>query len=91
MIAKLPKRTEDTIQHLIETGEFADSEAVLVQAVDELALRREQAAQLRALLQPSIEQVDRGEYREFTPEVRREIWEAALRRYAAGDTPGDHA
>ena len=91
MITKLPKETEATIQHLIATGEFADSEAVLIQAVKELARRREQAARLRALLQPSIEQVERGETAKPSQDLLDEKWEAALAKYYASGARNDRA
>ena len=91
MIAKLPKETEEQIQSLVESGEYGDSTDVVVRAVHDLARRREQAERMRQLLQPSIDQVQRGETVELAQELLDEKWEAALAKYYASEARNDRA
>lgn len=87
MIAKLPRQTEEEIQRLVEPGAYDDSTDVLVKGVHLLSQQWEQTAHLRALLQVGIDQYERGETHEFTPELRDQLWEEARQRHAAGDKP----
>lgn len=87
MVTKYPPQLEQDIQSLMDTGEYDDTTDILAQGVRLLARRREQAQHLRALLQVSIDQYERGEYREFTPELRQQLWESALQRYEGGEEP----
>jgi Arc/MetJ-type ribon-helix-helix transcriptional regulator len=84
-IANLPKETEAKIQQLIETGDFSNPESVIVSAVDDFIRRRAEAEHLRALIQVGIDQADRGELVEWTPELRQQIWDEARRRAASGE------
>lgn len=67
----------------MDTGEYDDATDILAQGVRLLARRRKQAEHLRALLQVSINQYERGEYREFSQDLLDERWELALDRYRA--------
>lgn len=87
MVTKYPPQLEEDIQSLLATGEYGDTTDILAQGVRLLARRREKAEHLRALLQVSIDQYERGEYREFTPELRQQLWESALQRYERGEEP----
>jgi Arc/MetJ-type ribon-helix-helix transcriptional regulator len=91
MIAKLPRETEEQIQRLIETGNFEDGESVLVRAVDVLARRQAQREHLEALLQPAIDQVERGDCIRLTQDLVDQKWEAALKRYYARLPQDDRA
>ncbi len=86
-ITKLPKGTEDEIRNLVESGDFNSGTDVVVQAVHDYVTRRNKAEHLRAPLQVSIDQYERGEYREFTPELRQQLWESALQRCERGEEP----
>lgn len=85
MATKLPQHTEDEIQKLVDTGEFDDSTDVLVQGVHLLIKRREKLAHLRALIQEGVDEADRGETVEVTPEFRRELRESARRLAHSGE------
>lgn len=87
MVAKYPPQLEEDIQNLMDTGEYDDTTDILAQGVRLLAKRREQAQHLQELLQVSIDQYERGEYREFTPELRQQLWESALQRYERREEP----
>lgn len=87
MIAKLPSHTEAEIQDLLDSGDYDDSTDVVVQAVHDLAERRKGLERLRALIRVGIEEYERGEYHEFTAELRKRLRETALRRYEAGERP----
>jgi len=83
MVTKYPPQLEEDIQNLMETGEYDDTTDILARGVRLLARRREKAEHLRALLQVSIDQYERGEYREFSQDLLDERWELALDRYKA--------
>ncbi|MBA2470107.1 MAG: hypothetical protein H0V37_11940 [Chloroflexia bacterium] len=87
MVTKFPPQLEEDLQTLMETGEYDDTTDILAQGVRLLARRREKAQRLKELLQVSGDQYERGEYREFTPELRQQLWESALRRYERGEEP----
>ncbi len=87
MVTKFPPQLEEDLQTLMETGEYDDTTDILAQGVRLLARRREKAQRLKELLQVSGDQYERGEYREFTAELRQQLWESALRRYERGEEP----
>ncbi len=87
MVPRYPPQLEADLQTLMETGEYDDATDILAQGVRLLASRREKTEHLRALLQVSVDQYERGEYREFTPELRQQLWESALQRYERGEVP----
>ncbi|MEJ7901839.1 MAG: hypothetical protein WKF63_08310 [Thermomicrobiales bacterium] len=81
VITNLPRQTEDEIRRLVESGDFENGTDVVVQAVHYLVEQKKRAEHLRKLLQVSIDQYERGEYRELTQELLDERWELALERY----------
>lgn len=83
MVAKFPPQLEEDIQTLMATGDYDDATDFLAQGVRLLARRRAQTQQLRELLQVSIDQYERGEYREYSQALLDERWELALDRYRA--------
>ena len=87
MVTRYPPQLEADLQTLMETGEYDDATDILAQGVRLLAARREKTERLRELLQVSVDQYERGEYREFTPDLRQQLWESALERYERGDEP----
>lgn len=91
MATKYPPQLEQDIQNLLDTGEYDDTTDILAQGVRLLARRREQAEHLRALLQVSIDQYERGEYREFSQDLLDQRWELALDRYNAEHVEGTRA
>lgn len=83
MAVKYPPQLEQDIETLLATGEYGDATDILAQGVRLLAQRRERAEHLRELLQVSIDQYERGKYREYSQDLLDERWELALERYKA--------
>jgi putative addiction module CopG family antidote len=76
-IAKLPPQTEAEILDLIESGGYHDATEIVVQAVHHFAQREQALADLRAKIQIGIDQADRGEFIDDSPEFRRKLREEA--------------
>lgn len=87
-ITRLPKQTEDDIQHLVESGDFESETEVVVQAVHDFVERKNRAERVRALVREGWEAAERGELIDDSPEFRRELRESA-RRLAASGLPLD--
>jgi putative addiction module CopG family antidote len=87
MSITFPPDLEATVQRLVESGRYDDSEAVLREAVRLLEEIERKRDELRAKLQIGIDEANRGELIEWTPELRQQIRESAHRRAAAGDRP----
>ena len=85
MTVLLTPELEALIQAKIESGAYQDASEVIGEA---LRLRDEWDAlqQLRAALAPGLAQLDRGEGRPSTPEVRAEIRRAAIEKARLGLT-----
>ena len=75
MNARLPKQTEDEIQELVNSGDFADSTDVVVRGVHLLTEQRKHLEHLRGLLQEGLDAAERGEGFEFTPHLMGKIRE----------------
>lgn len=82
-----PPDIEQTITKLVESGRYRDSEAVLREAVRLLDEHERRTDVLRAKLQIGIDEADRGELIPWTPELRDQIVQSALRRAALGEEP----
>jgi len=87
MVTKYPPQLEEDIKTLMATGDYKNATDILAQGARLLVRRREKVQRLRELLQVSIDQYERGEYQEFTPELQQELWESALQRYERGEVP----
>jgi Arc/MetJ-type ribon-helix-helix transcriptional regulator len=87
-IAKLPKETEAEIQRLIDSGDYTDGTAVVVRAVHRLVAEQDQVERLRAQLLEGLDDLDNGQFDEWTPELQRQIREEA-RALAASGAPLD--
>lgn len=86
-ISKLPAKTEEEIRYLIESGGYKDANEFVIETVHRLAEQERALADLRAKIQVGIDQADRGQLIEFTPERSAELFESAKRRFAAGELP----
>jgi antitoxin ParD1/3/4 len=92
----LPPQFEAMIQEKVESGQFGDASEVVLEALRlleehdrELAEDQERLERLRAALTIGQEQLDRGEGRLYTPELRAEIRATARRKLAEGALPND--
>ncbi len=88
MNVTLSPRFEAMIRDRIEHGDYADAADV----VEEALLRMEQEDQaklerLRAALKVGLDELDRGEGREYTSELRAEILANARRKIREGHRP----
>jgi putative addiction module CopG family antidote len=72
---------------MVESGRFRDPEAVLREAVRLLEEIERKRDELLAQLQIGIDQADRGELVEWTPELRDKLVQSALRRAKLGEKP----
>ncbi len=82
-----PADIEATINKLVENGRYSDPVDVVREAVRLLEERESQRDSLRAKLQIGLDQIERGEVIEVTPEFWEELdrdVDEALRR---GDIP----
>lgn len=88
MHVTLRPRFEAMVQEWVRHGDFSDAADVVEEALRRMEEQdRLQLEHLRAELQVGLDQVERGEVREFTPEVQAEIWENGLKRFRAGRRP----
>lgn len=85
MIDRLPQQTEEEIQRLVDSGEYEDTTDVLVQGMHLLSKRRNRLDYLRALIWEGVDEAERGETLEVTPEFRRELRESARRLAHSGE------
>jgi putative addiction module CopG family antidote len=83
----LPADIEATISNLVKSGRYSDPIDALREAVRLLEEREQQRDAHIAKLQVGIDQADRGELIDWTPELRGEIRRSARRRARAGDKP----
>ena len=82
-----PPDVEQTINTLVESGRFEDATAAVREAVKLLEERERKRDALLTKLQVGIDEADRGELIPWTPELRDQIIQSALRRAAAGENP----
>jgi putative addiction module CopG family antidote len=73
MTIRLSEQDEATIREKIETGHYRDAEEVVHAALCLLNKRDDGIAWLNAELQVGIDQLDRGESAELTPELVEDI------------------
>ena len=74
------------VQSKVDSGRFSDADAVLREALD-LLEEQEKLARLRVALAVGEEQSDRGEYVEYTPELRAGVLERVREMAAEGRKP----
>jgi antitoxin ParD1/3/4 len=82
-----PADVEATLRQMVESGRSSDPVAALREAVRLLEESERQRDALRAKLQIGIDQADRGELAEWTPELRERIRQSARRRAKLGERP----
>ena len=87
MAINLPADLKASIQEKVERGDFPDAGAVIREAMRLLDAEEQQLAQLRAKLQSGLDQIDRGEWAPFTPELMPQIRQEAQDRFRRGEQP----
>ena len=76
-ISNLPSQTEAEIRSLIASGGYDDATEIVVQAVHQFAQREQSLADLRAKIQVGIDQIERGDVIDDSPEFRRQLRQEA--------------
>ena len=77
---------EALIRERIESGQYADEREVVWEALRVLD-EQERLQRLRDALAIGLEQIERGEDVEYTPDIRARIWENAKVRAKEGRAP----
>lgn len=67
MVIQLSPEAEATIRDFVKRGDYSDPEAVVAEALRVLE-ERDQHAKLKAAIAVGIEQIERGEVVEWTPD-----------------------
>ena len=88
MIVTLTPELEAMVQRKLESGPYADAGEVVREAL-QLMEERDRLQRLRAAVLEGVEQVERGEGRLYTPELRAEIHQAARKMSREGRQPHD--
>ena len=86
MAVTLAPQDEDLIQQKIEAGPYSSVDELIQEALEALD-ERERLHNLCAKLQRGLDQIERGEVVEFTPDWRAERLRLAFERAAAGEEP----
>ena len=87
---KVSEETAEIVQRKVDQGLYPDFETAWAEAtrlLDEYADEQE----LRAALQIGIDEADRGEVLEWTPELNRRLLEEARELYRRGVKPDEDA
>ena len=90
LTVRVPKRLVEMAQAQVESGRFADVDAVVGDALLRVEEQERREDELMELLQEAEESYARGEYREWTPELMGEIAKEARERHARGEKPSPH-
>lgn len=87
MSRQLTPQHEALVEQIVATGDFGDADQVIDEALRLLEERHRQLQELRAKLQVGLDQADRGELAEWTPELRQQLRQSAHRRAQMGEMP----
>ena len=87
MAIQLPPDIEARIQQRVAEGHFPDAGEVVREAMRLLDEQERQLEELRAKLQVGLDQLDRGEYAVFTPELVEAMRREADERFRRGARP----
>jgi antitoxin ParD1/3/4 len=83
MSVKLGRQIESMLQDKVDTGQYADADAVMREALRLLNERDAKLQQLRAALAKG----EQGAAVPLTPELLEELNQSAMRRAKAGEQP----
>ena len=87
MTIQLAADVEARILQKVERGDFPDPNQVVREAMNLLDEQAHQIAALKAKLQVGIDQLDRGEGIEWTPELMDQLRQEAVERHRRGEKP----
>ena len=86
MTVTLPPRLEAIVEAKVESGQYDDAQAVIEEAF-RLLEERDRPEYLRAATAKGLAQIERGEEIEYTPALRDQRWESAMRKFREGQRP----
>lgn len=80
----LDKEFEEQLEFLVSTGHYSNAKEAVQRAID-LLVEQEQIEHLRALIKVGMDEEERGEVFEYTPELRKQMREEARRLARSGE------
>ena len=91
MSATLNAQLEERITRLRDSGHYVDPNAVLNDALNLLESHQRQVELLRAQVKIGLDEANRGEIDDWTPELRNRLLREAEEMYERGERPDpDH-
>jgi antitoxin ParD1/3/4 len=87
MVIQIPTDLEESIRAKAESGLYHDPSEVIRTAMCLLDRRDQRLQELRASIQEGLAAIERGEGREWTPELMEEISQEASKRARLGVVP----
>lgn len=87
MAIQLPADVEASIHQKVARGDFPDAGEVIREAMRLLDAQESQLEELRAKLRSGLDQLDRGEGVQFTPELIGQMRRDAQERFHRGERP----
>jgi antitoxin ParD1/3/4 len=86
MTVTLTRQHEDLVERLVASGQYEDAEEVIGQAL-RLLEEHERLQQLWAKIQIGLDELDRGESVEWTPELMEQLKREGDEMYRRGELP----
>ncbi|MCI0438506.1 MAG: type II toxin-antitoxin system ParD family antitoxin [Chloroflexi bacterium] len=80
MKVTMPPQFEKLVKDKVESGQYASAEEVFAEAMRLLEWRDKKLAALREDVRIGIEQLERGEYTEYTDETLHELFDEISER-----------
>jgi antitoxin ParD1/3/4 len=87
MNVTLSPEVEDLIRQKVESGLYSDASEVVHDALRQMDERDRQLAWLREEVAKGVADIERGDTIPYTPELREEMIQNAIRRAKAGEKP----
>jgi antitoxin ParD1/3/4 len=87
MSIQLPPDVEASIRRKVQRGQFPDEGEVVREAIRLLDERELQLDALRAMIRVGLDELDRGEGVEWTPELMERLSREADEMYRRGELP----
>ena len=87
MPRQLSPQHEALIERIITAGHFRDADQVITEALRQMAARERQQHDLRAKIQIGLDELDRGEGVEWTPELMEQLSREADEMHRRGERP----
>lgn len=85
--ADSPPQHEALIERIITAGHYSDVDQVITEALRQMAARERQLDNLRAKIQIGLDQLDREEGVEWTPELMERLSREADEMHRRGELP----